>query len=277
MVRLGIFNYINIWPVYYRFLFGDVPPQISLVQGLPTELNEGLQKETIDVSCISSIQYAHLQNEIFLIPSLALASRGPVKSVFLVTKKPLEKFSGGKIFTTKASATSVVLLKILLDFFQVKGEFFPSSSPLNAFLENGDGCLIIGDEALRFGASFKKDAGLYLHDLGALWVQFTGKPFVWSLWGIRKESAKNASLLLKTLLESRDEGLSKLSCIAEAAAKKMGLTQDYMEHYFRGFRYTLAEEEKEGLLLFYEEAAKRNLSPDCSTLNFLESEELVCF
>ncbi len=278
---LGIFDYVNIWPVYYRFLFENAYPDICLIRGTPNFLNQELKEGNLLVSCISSIQYPFLKSEIFLIPSLALASEGPVKSVFLIARSSLKNLSGGKVFATRASSTSAALLKILLNLLEVKAEIIPCENPLSFYAAASaekTGCLIIGDEALRFGAASHSNTGDYLYDLGELWFQTTGKPFVWAVWGIRKNAPGGADLA-KGLLDSRESGLKHLDVIANRAADRLNLSGDFLKRYFLNFSYTLGDREKEGLLFFYDYASKFGFSPASPDLEFsdlLATEKTIC-
>lgn len=269
VIRLGIFDYVNIWPVYNRFLSGPPPEGIELVSGNPNELNRALREGSVDLSPISSIQYPLLHSDVFLVPSLALACSGKVKSVFLVTRDSRREIPGGKIFATSASSTSTILLKILLRHSGGDAEIVPCDDPFTRFEEEGDGCLLIGDDALLLGASTGKH---HLHDLGEWWFSVTGKPFVWALWGMRKSALEAASPAMKALLESREAGLKRLDEIAAAAAARLGLSPAFLKSYYENFSYYLNDAAKEGLLLFYEHAAKMKLAPACTRLEFAPAE-----
>ena len=115
-----------------------------------------------------------------------------------------------------------------------------------------DACLAIGDEALRLGRS-----GLFPHvlDLGAAWFEWTGLPFVFAVWVIRKETVagRNAQVrdAVEALLSSKRWGRANIGMICEQAAKPGLLEIPELEEYYRCLQFDLNERERRGLELFY--------------------------
>lgn len=271
-ISLGIFNYINVWPVYYDFLFEKVSREtpFQLVFGNPSELNQRFKNGTLSVSALSSNQYPYVQETASLIPSLALASRGPVRSVLLVSSKPLNRLADHPIFVTQASATSTVLLKILLKKMNVRVEMTGSPDPLTQLKAHGGAALLIGDEAL----SVEKTLPDYLRfDLGELWLELTGQPFVWAIWGIQNTVMDHAETVSRALSESRRHGLSAIRQLAIKGSTRLGLNRKSIEDYYSNFRYELTDEGMKSLLWFYRMAHELDLGPRCDSVQFAEGEK----
>ena len=92
-----------------------VPFPFKLVEGIPTELNRLLYEGKVDVSPSSSIEYAMNPGRYLLLPNLSITSKNKVMSILLESKVPIEELNKKVVALTTASATSVVLLRILLE------------------------------------------------------------------------------------------------------------------------------------------------------------------
>jgi len=115
MIRLGHIDYSNCVPVHSRLLERIRPEGIQLVMGVPSELNEALATGRIDAAPCSSIEYARHTSQYRLLRGLAIGSEGPVGSILLESAVPVEELDGREVWTPTASASSVVLLRILLE------------------------------------------------------------------------------------------------------------------------------------------------------------------
>lgn len=269
-LSLGIFDYINIWPVYYDFLFGTAPSDFQLVHGKPAELNQQLSDGSLDVSAISSIAYPALREKIELIPALGLTTYGPAKSVLLISKNPLEQCR--EVYTSKASSTASTLLKILLHLLKIEVAVIPLDYPLEQLQEH-QGALVIGDEALL--ASFHHPE-LTSYDLGEIWREQTGRPFVWALWGIHQNAAQESLAICEAMIQSRNRGIHHIPFIAEAASLRLRLPNDFLQNYFQNFQYILNSDALDGLRLFYQFAETLGLIPKSPEVSILEkSDELL--
>src|SRR5690349_20443762 len=113
MLTLGHIAYSNVYPIHGGLLAGAVPHPFRIVRGLPTDLNRRLRQGELDVCAASSISYAREPGAYVLLPDLAVASAGPVRSIVLLSRVPVEELAGRRIAVTTASATSVALLPIL--------------------------------------------------------------------------------------------------------------------------------------------------------------------
>jgi len=100
--------------------------------------------------------------------------------------------------------TSVALTKVLFERWLGSGRRFTSMAPdVDRMLREHDAGLLIGDTALQV------DRSRYLaFDLAEEWIRFTGKPFVFAVWAIRRAALANAPADLASIFQtSRDHGL----------------------------------------------------------------------
>ena len=152
-MRVGRIGYINCYPVYGAIDRGIVPFDDQLITGTPSELNDLLAAGELDVSVVSAVEYARNAKEYYLLPNLAVSCDGPVRSVVLFTKRPLEELDDCTILVSASSRTSVQLLDLLChDRYGIKPKFIEARAEgvdLDALADlPHDGVLVIGDAAL---------------------------------------------------------------------------------------------------------------------------------
>ena len=166
----------------------------EFVEGVPSALNKMLKTGEIDVSPSSSIEYLRHSDEYAVIDSHSISSMGPVGSIILLSRKPIEELNGLPVLTSSQSETSVALLRIIFErFYKVKCDLKTADIHLNSLSSSAEAYLLIGDDALKAVKSYK----FYIYDLGELWQKHTGLPFTFALWIYRKDCCKEKSELLK--------------------------------------------------------------------------------
>ena len=235
-------------------MLGKVDFPFTLVEGIPTQLNRMLYEGSVDVSPSSSIEYAMNPGRYLLLPDLSITSKMKVMSILLESTVPIEELGGKTVALTTASATSVVLLRILLEIrYGVNPGYIVYEQGAEDPSGRADAVLTIGDLALR-----KAAGSTYAHryDLGELWRGFTGLPFVFALWqvGDRKNIHKELERLYGTLIKSRRYGVSHLEELA--ALGGFDVPGPMLLEYWKLFSYGFGDEEREGLLAFYGYAAE---------------------
>ena len=145
---------------------------------------------------------------------------------------------------------------------------------LDTMLQDHDAALVIGDTAL------KVDRFKYLTlDLAEEWIRFTGKPFVFAFWAVRRAALENASVDLAGIFQaSRDHGLQpeNISQIAREWSPKVGLSEAEVRSYLtENIHYYLDAGCIEGLQLFYRYAAECGAFHTPPPLHFVEAAKFV--
>ncbi|MFB3896573.1 MAG: menaquinone biosynthetic enzyme MqnA/MqnD family protein [bacterium] len=269
--RVGRLIYLNSLPVYYGIETKAIPFDAELVKGIPAQLNQWLAEGNLDLSPISSIEYARHQDEYLLLPHLCLNSVELVKSVLLISKVPIEQLDKSKIALSSASATSQVLLKIILaSHYKFKPEYRIMPPNLTLMLQESDAALLIGDDTLATPIP----ETLNIYDLGKLWQQFCGFPVIFVVWAVRKEYAElhksQLNEISHTLINSLKYGLTHLDKVAELAGQTIPDSVTDMHDYYTRLGYELDDRMMQALLFYYEQAALLNLCPPCKQLQFIK-------
>jgi chorismate dehydratase len=262
-VRVGAVSYLNTKPLVWRF--AELAPQAELVLDYPSRLADSLAAGTLDVALIPSIEFFH--NPSYTIVSDAcIACRGPVMSVKLFSRVPLEKIRW--LALDEGSRTSVALVQILLaERFGLRPQLQPlplGSAPQESL---ADAVLLIGDRAMRApGGPFAA-----VWDLGEEWTRWSGLPFVFAMWVAR--AGVDLQGIETALADCRDAGLAHLREIAAIEAAPLGLTERECIAYLRdNLHFYFGQQEQQGLDRFYRRACQLGLAPDGLDLGIFASE-----
>jgi len=256
MLKLGHIIYANCYPIHAGILNGSIPFPFKMIEGIPTQLNRYLFEGKVDVSPSSSIEYAVNAGKYVLLPDLSITSRNTVMSILLESKVPIRDLNGRTVALTTASATSVVLLRVILEIFEgLSVDFTQYEQGKEDPYDRADAVLTIGDLALK-----RAEAPVFPHayDLGELWHGQTGLPFVFALWQVhyRKNLEPELARLYDILMESKRYGLSRLRQLAEAGSGTFGLSVETLVRYWNCFSYDFGPDEQKGLLAYYGYAAE---------------------
>lgn len=271
--KVGHIEFLNCFPLYYGLVKNYAFLDIELIKGTPTELNNLLINGLLDISPISSIEYARHHDSLLLFPDFTVSSDGDVKSIILLSCFPLERLNNKKIALTTTSATSNVLLKLILSKgYNIHPEYVTLQPDICKIFAEADAALLIGDIALKY---YLCREDFYVYDLGVEWKKLTGQKMVYAVWGINRQFADiNGGLceyvfdiFKKSMLYSK----THLSEIAEYVSKLEPFDKSFLEDYFKSLRFDFGEEYQQGLLYFYrlaKDAGELNNIPEFEFINF---------
>jgi chorismate dehydratase len=268
-LRISAISYLNTAPLMWDFEHGDAGAEFNISYTVPSQCAADLAAGAADIGIIPAAAYASIPGLVIL-PGVAIASRRPVRSILLVSKVPLEKVRSVALDTS--SLTSVALTKVLFAKWWGAGRAFTPMAPdVEEMLKQHDAALVIGDPAL------KVDRSRYLsYDLAEEWIRFTGKPFVFAFWAVRRAALTGeppAFDLAAVFQVSRDHGLraESLQQIAREWAPRLGLSESDVKTYLtENIYYDLDPACLDGLRLFYGYAEECGALPAAPRLRFLD-------
>ncbi len=271
-IRLGRIGYLNVLPLHYPLEQGIMQGDFELIAGPPAELNILMDHGRLDLSGCSCIEYARHPDKYFIVPDLAIGSRGPVQSVLLLCRTRPEDLDGATILVSAQTHTSAALVDLLLrQHIGVTPRY--ETGDATALLKSGqrpEAILCIGDEALNLRRHPDYPQRM---DLGEAWREWTGLPFIFGLWIASREAVRTRPAEVaagaRLLIEAKKWGQAHLDRISAVAAPSSILTEAEMRSYFAGLVYDLGEEELAGLRLFYERLAEAGVIPAPPELCFL--------
>ena len=271
IIRVGRIGYINVAPVYYGLEQAEPPSHIRLISEPPAVLNRMMEEGLIDISPVSSAAFARNHHRWSLLPNLSISSFGEVMSVILASNVPLEELGNRKILLSDESASAADMLKLVLSWKKILPQFETGtvSPDKSSTYENHDAVLVIGNSALT-GAWHRRFR--YRFDLGDLWKQVTGLPFVFAVWAVRKEFARKYPKLVidiaKHFERSKQRGRMNMAAIRETASQQLDLDPEVCRTYFEKLHYRLGHFELQGLKTFYQGLYEEKIVPERVTLSF---------
>lgn len=241
-LRVGAVPYLNARPLV-EGLADD--PAVAYREDVPARLAAALDDGALDVALVSSVEALRAPARSY-VEGLAIASAGPVESVLLAG--PADPRAARTVALDGASLTAAALTRLVYGTFLGRRDvvFQPAPPAPDPRATGADATLVIGDAALRLDVR-----GLAIVDLGALWTEATGLPFVWAVWLLRPGA--DADRIRDRLHAARRAGAATRDARARAAAHALGLPPVTALRYLRQvMRYDLGPAERQGLSHFGE-------------------------
>jgi predicted solute-binding protein len=292
--RVARIPYLNVAPFFLGW--EDLPARSEGMwvtsEAPPRALGEAAERGELDAAVFAEADLHRLGDDfapLTLGPDerqIGIANHDHVGSVFLFVRDPeragesprpqgspgrvltadeAARLQGARVLLTGESSTSVRLVRLLLE---VRYGVRPASwdradlthpGAMDRLAPDVQAALVIGDTALRWG--HRAPAGFALGmDLAAGWHEWTGLPFVFARWGVRRTvSAAARDWLARYLEASLDQAESALDPLVEGLSSDLGSLED-LRAYLRGFTYRLGPEELAGAELFHALLAKHQIT-----------------
>ncbi len=238
--RIGSVHYLNAVPLTYGLGEG-----VLLLP--PSQLASEMHAGRLDAALLSITEALfHPDHEI--LGSVGIVSRGPVYSVGLAHRQPLDQIR--EIHLDTASCTSVNLLRVLLDARGLRPKLIPLDSYAHA--PQLDNVLLIGNPAIDFRRAQPSTAPTHAWlDFGEAWQQQEQLPFTFAAWVLRRGAPLE---LRQRLLQSAQAGRDALPSIV-AARTEYDLA--FRTAYLGGhIQYDLDEAARDGIHRFAQHLAR---------------------
>jgi chorismate dehydratase len=278
-LRISIVQYLNTAPLVWGFTNGPLAGKYDLSFTVPAQCAEALRSGAADIAIIPAIEYQRIPNLVVL-PDLAIAAQNRVRSLLIVSKKPIEQVRS--IALDRSSRSTQALTRILAaEHWKIDPEFFETEPDLRTMLEKADAAMLIGDPALRISIAIEEKSTVspqgraicpaatlgiagreifHVYDVVGEWRKFSSLPAVMAIWAARP--AVVTPQVLSDFAESRNFGLTQIAAISLEAARELELPQQTLESYLRhNIDFSLGEENRRGLGRYFHEAAKLGLIP----------------
>ncbi|HKU19936.1 MAG TPA: menaquinone biosynthesis protein [Terriglobales bacterium] len=268
-LRISAISYLNTAPLMWDFDHGGAAKDFDIFYSVPSSCAAALREGTGDIGIIPAIAYNSIPG-LAIIPEVAIAARGAVRSILLISKVPLDKIR--TVATDNSSMTSVALTRVLFEKWWGGGRDFRSLEPALPFmLRECDAALIIGDPALKVDRSRYE-----VLDLAEEWKRLSGKSFVFAFWAVREAALTEMQpgLDLTAIFQaSRNHGLepAALEQTATEWSKRLHITPAEVKDYLtRNIYYQLDPDCLEGMELFFRYAAECGSVERLRPIHFLQ-------
>lgn len=252
---MGHIQFLNCLPLYWGLARTGTLLDLDLSKDTPEKLSEQLIRGELDIAPVTLVEFLRAADDLVAFPNLAVGCDGPVMSCVIVSQKPLEQLDGARVALGSTSRTSVRLAQLLLaEKVGVRPEYYSCPPDLGLMMQEADAAVLIGDAALRANLHDGPKLGLEVHDLGQMWKDWTGLPFVFAVWATRREYLEREPLVVEKVheafLASRDLSLEEVAKVAEQAARWETFDEAVLERYFTTLDFRFGAEQLRGVTEF---------------------------
>lgn len=248
VVRIGAVSYLNARPLVVGLEARR--DRFAVRYDLPSTCACLLHTHEIDLGLIPSVEY--LRGEGYaMVPDCAVVSDGPVASVAIFTRVPIDRVRTLALDTS--SRTSVALTRVMTaKYFDIAPLFIDEGPDLELMVHRADAALLIGDPALF---ADHQRLGLDKIDLGQAWKDFTGLPFVYACWTGLPGALTPADV--EVLQHARAEGAAAPAIVSNGYYPDDGVKAAIGAAYLReNIQFRMGEREQAGLERFFALAAE---------------------
>jgi chorismate dehydratase len=252
---VGHIQFLNCLPLYWGLARTGTLLDVELTKDTPDHLNEQLVRGDLDIAPISLVEFLRNAGDLVVLPDIAVGSDGPVMSCVIVSQVPLERLDGARVALGSTSRTSVRLAQLLLEERDgVHPDYFTCPPDLGVMMQEAEAAVLIGDAALRASLHDAPRLGLEVHDLGRMWKEWTGLPFVFAVWAARRDflaqEPETVHAVHRAFLDSRDLSLAEVAKVAEQAARWEAFDAQLLERYFTTLDFSLGAGQLAGIREF---------------------------
>ncbi|MDQ6677082.1 MAG: menaquinone biosynthesis protein [Acidobacteriota bacterium] len=254
-MRVSAVSYLNTCPLIWGMIHGPQTGALDLKFELPAECANSLESGGVDVGLVPVAEL--IRQGLEPVPGLGIASDGPVRSIFLISRTPIRKIR--TLALDHSSRTSVALARIILaERYGVVATETWSPPNITAMLEQADAGLIIGDPALRLNPA---DSGHEFLDLGSEWQALTQLPMVYAVWAGRPERISDE--VAEIFRHSYEYGGQNLQSIIERESAARAFPESLVREYLTShIRYELGDRHYQGMREFMR-MSRQNIPAAC--------------
>lgn len=244
--HIAAVSYLNTRPLIEGL---DTRTDVELHLAVPARLLDLLVSGQNDVALLPVIDYQRADNLVIL-PGCCIGADGPALTVRIFSRVPVAQIRSLRLDTESHSSNA--LAHILLS--EVYG--------LRPAIAEGDADAIvyIGDKVVtRPPADMPYDI-----DLGQVWKQWSGLPFVFAAWQGPRDRISQG--LVDALMTARREALERIDAIVQQYAVPRGWPADLARRYFLEIlQYELdvspGSPQRRAIEMFHQLAAKHGIIP----------------
>ncbi|MEU3604910.1 menaquinone biosynthesis protein [Streptomyces sp. NPDC035033] len=275
--RVGHIQFLNCLPLYWGLARTGTLLDLDLTKDTPEKLSERLVRGDLDIGPITLVEYLRHADGLVALPDIAVGCDGPVMSCVIVSQRPLEELDGARVALGSTSRTSVRLAQLLLaERYGVAPAYYTCPPDLGLMMQEAEAAVLIGDAALRASLHDAPRLGLQVHDLGLMWKEWTGLPFVFAVWAARKDylarEPETVRDVHRAFLASRDLSLEEVAKVAEQAARWEAFDAGLLERYFRTLDFRFGPEQLAGVREFARRTGPTTGFPADVTVDLLPPE-----
>lgn len=240
MYNITAVSYSNTLPFIYGIENSGILKDFNLTLDVPAKCAERFMNKIADIS-LMPVGAMNSLEDFKIITDFCIGASGKVKSVLLLSQKPLDEID--TVHLDFESKTSVNLVKVLAKFYWKKNYKWQNIPEVNHGLLNSfESIVVIGDKAMDMASEFR-----YSYDLSEEWSLFTGLPFVFACWVAQIEVKDK---FINELNKAIEFGIANTDIAADIAASKRNYKFDLHEYLENNIDFRLDKLKLKALNLF---------------------------
>jgi chorismate dehydratase len=262
--RIGAVSYLNTRPLLEGM---DDQPQLDVTRAVPSDLREMLAGNQVDAALLPAIDLQRAESDLTVLPAGCIGCAGSVLTVRIFSQIRPHKIE--TLWVDIDSHTSVALAQVIWHYqFKRRLRIIPFSPGGCDIAEDAQAVLMIGDKVVTqppIGFDFQ-------FDLGRLWFEMTGLPFVFAVWAAAEGSDHEE--LYRVLRTARREGQANLDEIARKYAPLHHWPHDIAQKYLgQCLNFDFTDAHREGMEEFFSMAAEIGVIPQLRKVQYYTPEE----
>jgi chorismate dehydratase len=239
-LRISAVSYLNTKPFLYGLVDTDFESKFEIELAHPAACAEKLKCGDADIGLVP-IALAKEMPGGKIISKYCIGTEGSVRTVCLFSQVPMDEIKS--VVLDYQSKTSVALIQYLMKNYWQKEVKWEAGSP---GFENRIGKttagLVIGDRTIDL---FEKHP--YCYDLGEIWRDYTGLPFVFAVWMTYKDIDEDLLVFFNQALQL---GIEKIDSLVYLIPPQWKGPFDVAKYLKENISYSLDEAKIKGMNQF---------------------------
>lgn len=243
IIRISAVSYLNTFPFVHGITQSGLLENFELSLDIPSVCAKKLVNGDADLALVP-VAAIYKKPEFNIYTDYCIGCNGPVKTVLLLSKVPLNKIK--TIHLDFHSVTSVNLAKVLAKlYWNIFPQWKPIHPEMHSEYKEAESIVAIGDKTFTLKNEFP-----FCYDLGEEWKKFTSLPFVFACWAGKRGLPGNFTDHLNKALAW---GIKHSEEAIDLNSKKLYITKTEALHYLKNdLSYLLDNPKKKAMQLFFE-------------------------
>jgi chorismate dehydratase len=221
--KISAVSYLNTKPLLFGLLQHPISERLDLQLDIPSNCARKLQRRDVDLALVPVAVIPQLESP-RIVSDYCIGTVGAVKTVGIYANRPIEELQ--TIILDHHSRTSVELTKLLCrDHWQIDPRFEKGGPGYIDRIGETTGGLVIGDRTIGLEERFE-----FNYDLGAIWHEHTGLPFVFAAWVSNEEIDPNFLRAFNEALKMGLNQIPKLQLLLQSPHPNFDMQRYFTEH-----------------------------------------------
>jgi len=239
--------------------------QVELAFDTPARVADQLGAGEVEAALLSSIELQRFGDELTVIPAGCIAAAGPTLLVRVFSRVPAEEVS--ILWADVACATCAALFEVLWSVNYAAHPCMLPFDPTRAWTpDDAEAVLLVGNKVVAdppIGFDWQ-------WDLGAMWFEMTGLPFVFAVWASTEPTC--CAELFGPLEAARRRGCQLLPQIAARRSEQLGWPEDLAVRCLaEQTQFELTAAGREGLEDFFDYAVECDIIETLRPLRYFQA------